>query len=857
LIKQATLRGCFDSGGFMVDINKRLNLIKGDVSAIGAAEKLKKAMDDAGKSVRTAFSNVPTTLQERLKSVGTAATNTSKEFEELRTNASAALRGIEAETTKTAATILGEFEKVGRADKIDKLAARFGSLAKEIGDAEGQARKLAAELTKIGASDAEIARASSTFNTFSGGAKEGSGAGLRRFGRELRNLPSTQIPGLGIGTDAIGNITRLSGALIDVSEKSALATAATKALTPVFGATAAAATASYAAIAVAALPLVAVVGVVAAAFKQASDQAEIANAASARFFAARNAQIDLIDTDMTEEQAKERLNVLRQEEEAKTALIADAATIREQTFAEAQRQATEVDGVLGDLSARIRFNLFEASGGFNDFNQDVDATKTSLTNVTAEIGALEYGLEQGVFAVNDTAAAIEELSQKQDQYVESLKAARTQVQSYTDQIDQLNQSFATQNTRTAITNIMQSIFDATEATITAAEKAEDATDARLEREDAYYERINQIQDQANQKAIDTAAAIGKLESDFDKQEASNRDKFRRDQLQKEREFRQREADIKLNYERDISEARLNFSVQDFMKADQTKADAERELERDRKKNRRESRRFEIEREEAKKTLDERIAALNTELETFKTNTQAKLDAEKAAFEESERKLEEREARNEKRADDRAARRAAFDEQMDNLRDKWAEEDHNAQLQRLSELNDTAVANYDAQRKALDQTTGAIDKAKAATDQFSSSVDALFNIVGTTLNKVKDPFSPLPAETGTVPGGSSFPLLPPDPNIGGGTSPTFNAISSLGRERSPLANPAAFANRGSGGGGRNNVTLQVNVSGNAFGNVWTQDQADAMAADIAAKIDLKQIETIDVVGMAINNKSRVT
>jgi hypothetical protein len=623
--------------------------------------------------------------------------------------------------------------------------------------------------------------------------------------------------------------------------------------------------------------LIAGIGALGLAFKQAADQAEIANAAAERFFANRNAINELLNSGMTKEDAEKRLAELRREEDAKTRLIEDGAKIREMTFAEAQRQATEVDGILGDLSARLTTATFTIGGGFSKFEEGVEGAKGELVDIQAEINALEAGLERGIFAANQTTLAIEELTQKQEQYEDSLKSAGDQVDLYSQQIEDLNTSFEKAKTRATASDVAKTIEDIAESIIAANEKTEDAEIAEEERKDAHLARMAQIEnsgnekiedlkDQSKQREIDTQEKITELEADFDKQESKAREEFRRDQLDKEREFRQRQADIDREFKQKQSDARLNFDVQSFLAAQREKDDAERELQRDRNANNRESNRFEVEREEARITLDERIQGLRDELAEFQVNQQLKIDTEKLAiqerldaetlaYDEAERKITEREERLEARAEARAERQEAREDRRAEALEIQREADHQDQVNRLIELRDTAQENYDAQLKAVDQTKLSIDKLSEAADTFNSIVEnstGLSWLLNRGGNDVTPSNNPGVNQLPDTPLDTGFPSLPPPPPPG--DSRLMNPLS-LAR-RSPLANPAAFANRGAGGN-RGGVTVQVTVSGNNFGRVATPDDIQQLASEVAARIDLSQVETIDAVGAAIGNKSRVT
>jgi hypothetical protein len=479
-----------------------------------------------------------------------------------------------------------------------------------------------------------------------------------------------------------------------------------------------------------------------------------------------------------------------------------------------------------------------------DANAKVIEDATPLyQDATAKFDSLSIAVNTSGFEAAEAANQIDELTEKQRSYRDSVDAALQSVEQYTAQIDELNNSFATSNTRTAVTNILQSVFDATEASITAAEKAEDALTAQGEREDAYYKRINEIQQQSNQKAVDTATAITELQDQARDDEVKAVDTFNKRIAQIEADARRKRAEA----EQGMSDARLNFDVLAFKKASEAfdKADIKED-----KGKRRAQREFDDEKTERDKALAERIAALNTELEVFQANTKTRLDTEQAAFEESERKLIEREEQLEQRAEDRAERRDAFEEQLGNLRQQWAADDHDKRIDQLKVQRTAAEGNYQAELKNLDQVTGAIHKQKEATDEMVTSVGDFLNIVGTTLDTLKDPFKPLPSEVGTAPapisrdsGGTGIagqPYL-----IGKGAQPELFI---------PQTNGAFYPNAG-GRGGSPSVT--VIVTGNNVGGAVSQSELEAFGLGVYKYVDLSQIETIDVVGMAINNKSRVT
>jgi len=135
---------------------------------------------------------------------------------------------------KNAATAAAELntqlKALGATDKeIEKVVKAFDKEVAAIQRAEAAAAKKDAAIGKAfekelaliqKAEEATAKKASHDVERADIASSPESGGGSKRgalttFGANLRNLPSVQIPGLGIGTDAVANIARVAGALQD------------------------------------------------------------------------------------------------------------------------------------------------------------------------------------------------------------------------------------------------------------------------------------------------------------------------------------------------------------------------------------------------------------------------------------------------------------------------------------------------------------------------------------------------------------------------------------------------------------------------------------------------------------------
>lgn len=816
----------------MVDINRRIKFTSDVTDAVTGIKRIEKAVADVSAEVKTA--------------------------------------------AKAQTVFVAELEKTRRSTAIEDLARDYAKLADETKDAEKAAANLLKRLNEIGASEDEIANAARSFSRFRGGGDRD----LYRdsFGDISSATSALQSVGGGEASGLIADATgfieyapRLGESIADLAKRgvdsSGLLASAAGVLAPVMGAAAA----SITVMATAALPVVALLAGVAVAWNSLNKTIDEGKVQLKGAIDAQRNYYELLQSG-TSDDAVKSIEQANKDLEALQARRAEILNAQNKGFEFAQSQ-------YGDGLARLVISVGQGRGAFEDLDGELKDIDTQIAANEQTIKRLNTGLDNNAFATNDAATATEALNTsldtltaKQQQYEGALKASNQQIDSYTRQIKDLEDTLAQANTRESVVNIMQGVFDATEAAITATEKAEDAADAREGREDAHQARLAQIETQGNQtieglreaatqKAVDTQKSIDQLQADAQSNDEKALKAFHE-------RIRKIEADARRKQEEALgamSDARLRFDVEAFKKAQEAfdKADKQED-----KGKRRATREFNDDKAERNRVLAEKIKALNEELMAFQAAQQTKIDAElkaindrlfaeQVAFDESEKKLTEREDRLEQRANARAQRRADFDERLDNLRDGWELDDHNARIEQLREQRDVAQSNHDAALKNLTQTTGAIEKAKEATDALTESVNVLSEKAKwwETLPQPGVDFPITDPSTINKPG--DYNTAPTSDEIGGGGTPDMmNPNFLAGSSRRPsFSNASAFVSGGRSGGSRGNATVQIFVSGNNFGKITTPEDVEAMAEKLSERIDTSQSETINGIKMSMRQAKR--
>lgn len=295
-------------------------------------------------------------------------------------------------------TLERELKKMGRADLIQKVGAEMGLAAKRTRDFEGSVVALNKRLKELGASKDEIASAAGAFES----ARTGGGSNaLARAGSELRALPSTQT-GLGFGTDAVGNVLRLSGALTEVAGKSALTTSAIGLLTPALGAQTAATVAAAAPIAL----FVAGFAAIAIALKSLTD-ATAQNVDRINTFAESQRTLsDKIASGLTSEEAKKELEELNTRRKLET----DTLNTLQAAYDKSTQQLKQA--TIGGISLGNAFDNISkiVSQDEQALADQIEKSKEVYQSTEGDVQALTAALEDGSLAANDAAEAEKKLA---------------------------------------------------------------------------------------------------------------------------------------------------------------------------------------------------------------------------------------------------------------------------------------------------------------------------------------------------------------------------------------------------------------------------------------------------------------
>lgn len=338
------------------------------------------------------------------------------------------LKRLSGDTT----TLAQELGKISRANQLQSLAKEMGALSVKTKDLNGAVAQFDARLKALGATKREVQGLASAFQSAAKEAKalaeaeasaatNGGGAGGLSFGQKLtrlgaqgRNLPSFQLPGMPIATDAISNLTRLSGVLLDVAGKSSVVTAATNLLTPALGAQAAATIGAAAPAAI----FVAAFGAIGLALKSLTDATgQNAEAITAYAEAQRALNADIVEG-LTTEEAQKKLEDLNESRRLEEELLAK----NKAAYAAFEAQATEAGTSIDDFGSTLGKIVFGAnavgdvakaiSADEQAIADQIAASEKNIETFSAGVDTLTVAMESGRLAANDAAEAEKKLAQE-------------------------------------------------------------------------------------------------------------------------------------------------------------------------------------------------------------------------------------------------------------------------------------------------------------------------------------------------------------------------------------------------------------------------------------------------------------
>lgn len=727
--------------------------------------------------------------------------------------------------------------------RIEELKNEFRSGAKdvdrftkELSELEGQARKLDSALDAVG----EKRRFDSASGDLVDPEQRGAGSGLRAFGRELRNLPSTQIPGLGIGTDAVGNITRVSGALVDASEKSKVATTAINLLTPALGAQAAATAGAFAPIALLVGGFVAIGAGIKSLVDATSQNVDRINA-----FAENMRQLnDRIGSGLTTEEAEKNLDELSKSQERNKATLVELLD----AYYSAEKQA-------GVLSGVVRVFSGDEEALSNQINETVKAIEAQ----DAELKVLNRALNDGSLAANDAAAQLEKLAEEEKKLTEQRQDSITKIQSLNDQEREANAQFQQQQLQSFQDRVRQNKRLDEDYKLRDLRAEEDHIRQLLKLNKSYHDQTTKIQADADKQATDVASNLAKQEEDladkrtdvledFNEKIADAEAKFRKQAEKDAIEFGRRRREIENDFQRDSSEARLDFDVRAFKDAQDEQKRELADLRTDRKDAKNERlEELREEREAAAENHSERLQQIDEEV--AKAREQAAERLEQIRLQTEEQLTSTQQVHEERLADDAETRAIMRQRELEDRERMATRQAEDTELQlarqqavhdaRIAQLNDLELKELAIYYERVNQLDTLLAKERELTTQLGgtpginapalqSNATALNNNVQSFLN------------------GSTAPV-----------APSLSAQSLVGTQsanrRSPLANAGAFASRGAGSGGRNGNNINVT---NQFSILAGDHLTKTDLANIKKQIREAQSETVAGIEMAFFEGQKV-
>lgn len=364
-----------------------------ELKTIGASEaeirKVSAAFDKTTVEINKAAAAQAKLVTQQEKAVQAAAKQAQKD--EAAVFAQAKLNEQMRLSQMGATGLQKEISKLSREKEFQKLATDAGLAAKKTGDVSKSVDDLTKKLTALGATKGEIAGVAGAFNEAQGESGGPIGTRITRLGAQGRNLPSMQIPGLGIGTDAVANLTRLGGAIVDFTGTTKIATATSSLLAPAIGAVAAAEVAALAPLAL----VIAALAIGALALKAIGDQAAIeAKAINTLVESQRDLSQRIVEGLGSEEAAAEIeiLNKKRKDEE-------DNLVRLQQVYDENINSNKSVAHVLK-----------LTSGAEEELITQMAKSKELIGGYRSDTEALTREQEKGAFAANDAADAEKKLA---------------------------------------------------------------------------------------------------------------------------------------------------------------------------------------------------------------------------------------------------------------------------------------------------------------------------------------------------------------------------------------------------------------------------------------------------------------
>lgn len=422
---------------------------------------------------------------------------------------------------------------------LTDTSKRFKRLTENIKETKDAAQDLSK--TKIDAFDS-IPEEDFAAPDSGGGSKRNK---LQEVGANIRNLPSVQIPGLGIGTDAVGNLLRVSGAIKEASDKAKAAAAVTAAAAAVattaetgqaaaagtVAVTSTSAAAGMVALAAAAAPIAAIGAVVAAGFiliKGAMDGFSASAAENSakvkRAYEATDTVFDSILNGDTSEDARKKIEI----EQKKLKQANDEAAA---AWQQSQERYAEIAAKYGTVAAEIAKN--RGTDEFADFAERQKEQQEVAKKAQAAIDEYTRAIKDNEFAANDAAKAEEERRKEEEKKAAEAEKLAKEIEAAEERIVDARRK----NAEKIQDNARQSAQKLEDIERSAADKRADA--ALKYNDDLVNIALKARRDEADaqlkiqQKETDAATKNRQAEADALLKQQRTMDDIRRDALRNE------------------------------------------------------------------------------------------------------------------------------------------------------------------------------------------------------------------------------------------------------------------------------------------------------------------------------------
>jgi hypothetical protein len=466
---------------------------------------------------------------------------------------------------------------------------------------------------------------------------------------------------------------------------------------------------------------------------------------------------------------EDAINAKKEELAIAEAKMADLQAVYDASKTTAGSLVTEFSRV-AQIVGREYKDILDAVSVADATAKDIAALKKEIEGLESVIGTTNVVANDMQIELDEIAEKEKELAEQRERHRETIEQLRQQeadlVAEYQARLRLQAEDRALREQRKQEDDALQSEFETRKAELDALFAAEDSADAALKRQSDYTAKLVEIEAQGQQKIADLRQQlVDRTAQTFDriagvtKTYNENREKleqeYARQSLKRQQEYERRRADIENAFNITRLQAYANQDALGLFFATLNKnlalegVDADKQVaDADAKEN------FKRRKQEDKKAFEERLVAMQMELDAFKQGIEQKivaeqeaiakrLDAEKESFDAREKLLADEDER-------RTARETAYQDLQDKLdtdrRDILLRRDaEDLAIREQREQDALEKAKAKIQEKA-NAEVAALDSLIAKSAQLKAIADSIqFGFGGTAGPNLA---SPKPLPTGT-------------------------------------------------------------------------------------------------------------